>query len=83
MARAQSILQRGRPYVDVAIYHRGLDGLAGGFSDSSLNAAGFSYAFPSEGLLSLESATVLGGCLWPKGPAYQVRLCHDADGSSL
>lgn len=74
MARASSILQRGRSTVDVAIYHRGLDGLAGSFSDPSLNAAGFSYAFPSEGLLSLDSATVKGGRLWPKGPAYKVRL---------
>ncbi|ORY61066.1 hypothetical protein BCR35DRAFT_355226 [Leucosporidium creatinivorum] len=74
MSRAQSILQRGSPTVDVAIYHRGLDGLAGGFSDPSLNAAGFSYAFPSEGLLLLDSATVKGGRLWPKGPAYKALI---------
>jgi hypothetical protein len=72
LARAQALLQRGRAIVDVGIYHSPVEGVKGGWKDPALNAAGYSYGFPSDGLLALESAVVKDGKLWADGPGYKV-----------
>lgn len=72
IANTQKILQKGRAQTDIAIYHSPIKGVKGGLKDQSLNDAGYSYGFPSEGLLLREDAVVKDKRLWLDGPAYKV-----------
>ncbi len=72
LATCQSILQHGKARVDVGIYHSPVEGVKGGMKDPALNVAGYSYGFPSDGLLEREDAVVTDGKLWANGPGYKV-----------
>lgn len=58
----------------MGIYHSPVEGVKGGMKDPALNTAGYSYGFPSDGLLEREDAVVIDGKLWANGPGYKVRF---------
>ena len=67
-------MQQGRAIVDLAIYHSAVEGVKGGLESTALTEAGYTYGFPSDGLLAREDAVVRNGKLWADGPGYKVCL---------
>ena len=65
-------MQKGRAIVDIAIYHSATEGVKGGLKEKTLTEAGYTYGFPSNGLLAREDAVVKDGKLWADGPGYKV-----------
>lgn len=76
LTNVQTLLQRGRADVDVAIYHPATMGVKGGFQDSSLNGAGYSYGFVTDGLLARDDAEVEDKRLWNAGPGYRALIIN-------
>ena len=83
LTNVQTILQEGIPTVDVAIYHGAINGVKGGYSDQTLNQAGYSYGFISDGLLSRDDAFVSNGQLWNAGPGYKALIVNEVTAMSL
>lgn len=77
LAHAQKLLQDGGPSIDVAILNDAW-GVAGGWSDESLNAAGFSYQFPTPELLIRRNVTVEEARLAPSGPSYKAMVINSS-----
>jgi hypothetical protein len=72
LQNVQHVLQLGRAIVDIGIYHGATEGVKGGLKDTSLTEAGYTYGFPSDGLLARADAVVRDGKLWNEGPGYKV-----------
>lgn len=77
LAHAQKLLQDGGPSIDVAILNDAW-GVTGGWSDDSLNAAGFSYQFPTPELLIKHNVTVEDARLAPLGPNYKAMVINSS-----
>ncbi|KAG6363980.1 hypothetical protein INS49_009083 [Diaporthe citri] len=77
LAHAQKILQESGPSIDVAILNDAW-GVTGGWSDDSLNAAGFSYQFPTPELLVRHNVTVKNARLAPSGPRYKAMVVNSS-----
>lgn len=77
LAHAQKLLQDGGPSIDVAILNDAW-GVTGGWSDDSLNAAGFSYQFPTPELLIRHNVTVEDAHLAPSGPNYKATVVNSS-----
>jgi hypothetical protein len=77
IANTQTILQQGTPTVDLAIYHGAIEGVKGGLPDSSLNEAGYTYGFVTDGLLARHDALVTEGRIWRRGPGYKALILND------
>jgi hypothetical protein len=80
LQNVQQIMQKGRAKVDLAIYHSAVEGVKGGLKSSALTEAGYTYGFPSDGLLAREDAAVKDGKLWVDGPGYKV--CYTERGGA-
>lgn len=76
LARAQMLLQQSGSSVDVAILNQAW-GVTAKWSDSSLNAAGYSYQFPTPFLLKEHDVQVSDGRLSPGGPAYKALIINN------
>lgn len=76
LANAQKVLQDGGPSIDVAILNDAW-GIDGEWPDDSLNAAGFSYQFPTPELLIRHSITVDDARLAPLGPNYKAMVVNN------
>lgn len=77
LAHAQKLLQDGGPSIDVAILNDAW-GVTGGWSDDSLNAAGFSYQFPTPELLMRHNVTIEDAHLAPSGPNYKAMVVNSS-----
>lgn len=77
LAHAQKLLQDSGPSIDVAILNDAW-GVTGGWSDNSLNAAGFSYQFPTPELLIRHNVTVEDTRLAPSGPSYKAMVVNSS-----
>lgn len=77
LAHAQKLLQDSGPSIDVAILNDAW-GVTGSWSDDSLNAAGFSYQFPTPELLIRQNVTVEGARLAPSGPSYKAMVINSS-----
>lgn len=77
LAHAQKLLQDSGPSIDVAILNDAW-GVTGGWSDDSLNAAGFSYQFPTPELLIRHNVTVEDARLAPSGPSYKAMVINSS-----
>ncbi|VUC32724.1 unnamed protein product [Clonostachys rosea] len=75
LANAQKLLQGGGPSVDIAILNDEW-GVTAAWDDTSLNAAGYSYQFPTPELLLYHSVKVHGGRLAPDGPKYKAMVVN-------
>ncbi|KAJ9123063.1 hypothetical protein QFC22_001252 [Naganishia vaughanmartiniae] len=73
----QHILQSGRAIVDIGIYHGATEGVKRGMKDTALSEAGYTYGFPSDGLLARDDAVVKDGKLWSEGPGYKALVLND------
>ncbi|KAI1628693.1 hypothetical protein EDD37DRAFT_16923 [Exophiala viscosa] len=76
MANAAKLLQDGGPSVDIAILNQDW-GVTATWADTSLNDGGYSYQFPSPGLLSNNNVTVDNARLAPNGPNYRALLVNE------
>ena len=77
IANTQTILQQGTPTVDLAIFHGAVEGVKGGLSDQSLNEAGYTYGFVTDGLLARQDAVVTDGRIWQRGPGYKALILNN------
>ncbi|KAJ9093721.1 hypothetical protein QFC21_006317 [Naganishia friedmannii] len=77
LQNVQHILQLGRAIVDIGIYHGATQGVKGGVKDTALSEAGYTYGFPSDGLLARNDAVVVDGKLWNDGPGYKALVLND------
>lgn len=77
LAHAQKLLQDSGPSIDVAILNDAW-GVTGGWADDSLNAAGFSYQFPTPELLIRHKVTVEDTHLAPSGPSYKAMVVNSS-----
>ncbi|CAG9996931.1 unnamed protein product [Clonostachys byssicola] len=75
LANAQKLLQESGPSVDIAILNEDW-GVTAAWNDPSLNAAGYSYQFPTPELLFRNDVGVRGGRLAPNGPAYKALVVN-------
>ncbi|CAI6090681.1 unnamed protein product [Clonostachys chloroleuca] len=74
LANAQKLLQESGPSVDIAILNEDW-GVTAAWDDTSLNAAGYSYQFPTPELL-VRNDEVRGGRLAPNGPSYKALIVN-------
>jgi hypothetical protein len=81
LQNVQQIMQKGRAIVDLAIYHSAVEGVKGGLKSSVLTEAGYTYGFPSDGLLARDDAVVKDDKLWADGPGYKV-CCNERGGAT-
>nr|AHA81990.1 Arm21 [uncultured bacterium] len=80
VARAATILQCGRPRVDVAIYRQAYWCLAWPkFTAGNLADAGYTYEFLSPNLLALDAAVVRDGRLAPDHAAYRALVIDNEE----
>lgn len=77
LAHAQKLLQDSGPSIDVAILNDAW-GVTGGWFDDSLNAAGFSYQFPTPELLIRHNVTVENTRLALSGPSYKAMVVNSS-----
>ncbi|CAG9947659.1 unnamed protein product [Clonostachys rosea f. rosea IK726] len=70
LANAEKLLQESGPSADIAILNEDW-GVTAAWGDTSLNAAGYSYQFPTPELLFNHDVGVREGRLAPDGPAYK------------
>ncbi|KAF2997001.1 hypothetical protein E8E14_003122 [Neopestalotiopsis sp. 37M] len=77
LARAQMLLQRSGSSIDVAILNQDA-GVTAAWDDASLNAAGYSYQFPTAYLLKQHNVEVSDQRLAPDGPAYKAMIISNA-----
>lgn len=73
LAHAQQVLQDSGPSIDVAILNDAW-GVTGEWPSDSLNAAGFSYQFPTPELLIRHNVSVEDARLAPLGPSYKAMV---------
>ncbi|MEW2353921.1 glycosyl hydrolase [Spirillospora sp. NPDC029432] len=75
MARVHQAMQAGTSRIDAAVYRQkgySKTGIGAGWFTASGVPLGWTHQFVSTPVLELESATVSGGRLNPRGPAYKV-----------
>ncbi|GHJ86345.1 hypothetical protein NliqN6_2747 [Naganishia liquefaciens] len=77
LQNVQQVMQQGRAIVDLAIYHSAVEGVKGGLESTALTEAGYTYGFPSDGLLAREDAVVRNGKLWADGPGYKALILNE------
>ncbi|ETS75576.1 hypothetical protein PFICI_12520 [Pestalotiopsis fici W106-1] len=77
LARAQMLLQRSGPSIDVAILNQDA-GVTASWDDTSLNDAGYSYQFPTAYLLKQHNVEVSNQRLASDGPAYKALIVNNA-----
>lgn len=77
LARAQMLMQRSGPSIDVAVLNQD-PGVTATWDDISLNAAGYSYQFPTAYLLKQYNVEVSDQRLASDGPAYKALIINNA-----
>lgn len=77
LARAQMLMQRSGPSIDAAILNQD-PGVTAAWDDTSLNAAGYSYQFPTAYLLKQYDVEVSDQRLASDGPAYKALIINNA-----